>query len=220
MSFGAKSGSGMYQTIINLMPPHTTYIEPFLGTGAIMRLKPPAQKNIGLDLNIEAVRRFSVDNPSINCELLNTEAYHWLNKANLCSETLIYCDPPYVHSTRTSKHRYKYELSDNDHKQLLMLLMQLECMVILSGYRNGIYNEMLSDWFSHDYQAMSNGGVRTETVWCNFEPSKIHYHTYAGSNFTDRQRIKRKAARWANRFKKLPAGERQAVLAAILSVDI
>ncbi|MCG9790671.1 hypothetical protein L1D61_26435 [Vibrio mediterranei] len=34
---GAKSGSGVYQTIINLMPPHDTYIEAFLGTGAIMR---------------------------------------------------------------------------------------------------------------------------------------------------------------------------------------
>jgi DNA adenine methylase len=30
---GGKSGAGVYQTIINLMPPHTVYIEPFLGGG-------------------------------------------------------------------------------------------------------------------------------------------------------------------------------------------
>jgi hypothetical protein len=39
---GGKNGAGVYQTIINLMPPHDVYIEPFLGGGAIMRQKRPA----------------------------------------------------------------------------------------------------------------------------------------------------------------------------------
>jgi DNA adenine methylase len=47
---GGKNGAGVYQTIINLMPPHDVYIEPFLGGGAIMRQKRPALLNIGLDL--------------------------------------------------------------------------------------------------------------------------------------------------------------------------
>lgn len=46
---GGKNGSGVYQAIINLMPPHRVYIEPFLGGGAIMRLKRPAIANIGVD---------------------------------------------------------------------------------------------------------------------------------------------------------------------------
>ena len=58
--------------------------------------------------------------------------------------------------------------------------------------------------------------VRTETVWCNFSPAEVHYHTYAGIDRTDRQRIKRKAERWAARYEKLPHGERQAVLSAML----
>jgi hypothetical protein len=32
---GGKSGSGVYQTLINLMPPHDIYIEPFLGMGGV-----------------------------------------------------------------------------------------------------------------------------------------------------------------------------------------
>jgi DNA adenine methylase len=47
---GGKNGAGVYQKIINLMPPHEVYIEPFLGGGAIMRLKRPAALNIGIDL--------------------------------------------------------------------------------------------------------------------------------------------------------------------------
>jgi hypothetical protein len=55
---GAKNGSGVYQAIINLMPPHDTYIEPFLGTGAVMRRKAPAARSIGLDKNQSCIDNF------------------------------------------------------------------------------------------------------------------------------------------------------------------
>lgn len=48
---GGKSGAGVYQKIINLMPPHQVYIEPFLGGGSVLRRKRPAQHNIGIDLD-------------------------------------------------------------------------------------------------------------------------------------------------------------------------
>jgi hypothetical protein len=47
---GGKNGSGVAQRLINLMPPHRIYIEPFLGGGAVMRLKRPVVLNIGIDL--------------------------------------------------------------------------------------------------------------------------------------------------------------------------
>jgi DNA adenine methylase len=40
-----------YQKIINLIPPHTTYIESHLGGGAVMAHKAPARLNIGIDIN-------------------------------------------------------------------------------------------------------------------------------------------------------------------------
>ena len=46
---GGKSGVGVYQTIINLIPPHQVYIEPFAGGGAILRHKRPAALNIATD---------------------------------------------------------------------------------------------------------------------------------------------------------------------------
>ena len=39
-----------FREIINLMPPHQVYIEPYLGGGAVMRNKRPALINIGLEL--------------------------------------------------------------------------------------------------------------------------------------------------------------------------
>ena len=53
---GGKNGAGVYQQIINRMPPHHTYIEAFVGGGAVMRLKKPARINIGVDLDPEPLK--------------------------------------------------------------------------------------------------------------------------------------------------------------------
>lgn len=39
---GSKAASGVYQKIIAEMPPHDTYIETHLGSGAVMFHKPHA----------------------------------------------------------------------------------------------------------------------------------------------------------------------------------
>jgi len=46
---GAKGGEGVYHTIISQMPPHETYIEPFVGAGAVLRFKRPAVCSIAID---------------------------------------------------------------------------------------------------------------------------------------------------------------------------
>lgn len=48
---GAKAGAGIYQRIINQIPPHKFYLEPFLGTGAVMWAKLPAHRDVGVDIN-------------------------------------------------------------------------------------------------------------------------------------------------------------------------
>src|SRR5919198_2325026 len=55
---GGKNAPGVYQTIINHMPPHEVYIEPFLGSGAILRLKRPARVNIGIDADPQAIAKW------------------------------------------------------------------------------------------------------------------------------------------------------------------
>lgn len=53
---GGKAGSGVYQRIISLIPPHRIYIEPFLGAGAVFRLKRPAEINIGVEIDPDVLR--------------------------------------------------------------------------------------------------------------------------------------------------------------------
>ena len=66
---------------------------------------------------------------------------------------------------------------------------------------------------------MNQAGVRTEKLWFNLTPERTHWASFAGKNFTDRQRIKRKAANWGKRYQALPRAERVAVLAAMMAVE-
>ena len=102
---------------------------------------------------------------------------------------------------------------------LLDLLKPLPCRVILSGYPSALYDGMLEDLNCVALQAMTWGGPRTEKLWYNYDIDRVHWATYAGKDFTDRQRIKRKAERWARNYQALPAAERLALLAAIMAVE-
>lgn len=79
---------------------------------------------------------------------------------------LIYADPPYLLSTRKMKKQYKYEMTDEEHIELLKALKNHSGPVILSGYDNPIYNAMLSDWKKDQIYTTAEKGVpRIETIW-------------------------------------------------------
>ena len=207
--FGSKATSGLCQAIIALMPPHDTYIETHLGGGAIMKRKPPALTNIGIDIDPRALAKFECDYP---VQRVNGCAHRFLAEYDYQGAELIYSDPPYLLHTRTSGRNYRFDYEEADHIELLTLLKSLPCNVILSGYPSALYEELLSGWRRLELQVMNQGGVRTEKLWFNFTPDRVHWARYAGKNFTDRQRIKRKAANWGKRYQALPRAERLAVL--------
>jgi hypothetical protein len=214
--FGSKATSGLCQAIIALMPPHDTYIESHLGGGAIMKRKPPALRNIGIDRNERALEKFQCDYP---VELVHGCAHRFLAEFAYQGRELVYCDPPYLHSTRSSDRRYRFDYEESDHLELLGLLKTLPCPVILSGYPSGLYDEQLSGWGSVELQVMNQAGVRTEKLWFNFRPDRVHWARYAGRNHTHRQTIKRRAESWARRYARMPPAERLAVLSGLLAVE-
>ena len=215
--FGSKATSGLCQPLIAMMPPHDTYIEAHLGGGAIMQRKPPALHNIGIDLDVGALSDFQCDYP---VERVHGCAHQFLAQYDFQGSELVYCDPPYLRHTRTSNRRYRYDYEEADHIALLEVLKTLPCQVMLSGYPSALYDRLLGGWRSLELQVMNQGGVRTEKLWFNFTPDRVHWASVAGVNFTDRQRIKRKAENWGRRYEALPRAERLAVLAAMMAVEV
>jgi DNA adenine methylase len=213
---GSKSASGAYQAIIAAMPPHDIYIEPFLGSGAVLLNKPKSSVSIGVDKNGYASGRIDKSNYE-GLQLIQGDGVDYIAKFDYAGSgrVFIYCDPPYVLSTR-GKARYEYDFTDQDHIELASVLKSLPASIMLSGYPSALYDELFHDWRTIEFQVMTRGGVRTEKIWMNYPSDEYHWSAFAGIDFTDRQRIKRKAERWAKNYRQMPENERLAVLAAIL----
>lgn len=87
-------------------------------------------------------------------------------------ETLHYVDPPYVHSTRdaASKQRdYRFEMSDDDHRALAGVLLNVMGRVVISGYACQLYDqELFPRWHRVERAALADGArKRTEVLWIN-----------------------------------------------------
>src|SRR5271155_3980832 len=117
--FGSKATSGLCQPIIALMPPHDTYIETHLGGGAIMQRKRPALRSVGIDRNQRALERFACSYP---VELVHGCAHRFLADYDYQGRELLSCAPPYLHQTRSSSRRYRFDYEEADHLELLGLL--------------------------------------------------------------------------------------------------
>ena len=217
---GGKNGAGVYQQIINQMPPHSQYIEPFLGGGAVLRHKLPAACSIGIDADGDVVAAFRRAGVPDGVTVICGDALGWLeDNRGLGADVLIYCDPPYVRSTRRVVNRdlYRFELTDLDHRRLLRVLRSLKCSVMVSGYWSDLYARELDGWRTHTFTAMTRGNSpATEWLWMNYPvPLELHDYRFLGCNFRERERIKRKKQRWFDRLSAMPALERYAVMDAL-----
>ncbi|MGT2930218.1 DNA adenine methylase [Streptococcus dentasini] len=243
------------QKIVDLLPEHKSYLEPYFGSGAVLFTKSASPIETVNDLNDDVINLFQViqsDPGSLQEKLFLTpysrkiynmaweqhpktevdqafnflvrsvmshgfrlkeksgwkndivgreRAYavkHWTDLPDLIQEVVLrlkkvqienrpalelisrfnhpevcmYIDPPYVLSTRT-REQYKYEMSDNDHIELLELLNQSKAQIILSGYASDLYDQYLSNWQRLEFAATAEQGLpRTEVLWMNFQPAQ------------------------------------------------
>lgn len=215
--FGSKATAGLCQALIALQPSHGVYIESHLGSGVLMQRKAQSLRSIGIDLDEQALAAFSCDYP---VELVHGCAHEFLSSFEYHGDEYVYCDPPYVRATRRSQRRYRYDYELDDHIELLEILKSLPCKVMVSGHPSGLYEQALSGWRKISFQVTTQAVVRTEVVWFNYSLDRLHWSHYAGRNNTDRQRIRRKSQRWADQYRDLSAGERLALLNAILAVEV
>lgn len=84
-------------------------------------------------------------------------------------DVFIYLDPPYLPGIRKG-YLYKHEMKEEDHRRLLLAAAKHPGKILISGYENGLYNEILNGWNKDSKQTQAEGGAkRVETVWYNYD---------------------------------------------------
>lgn len=86
-------------------------------------------------------------------------------------EVLLYVDPPYLGSTRTSG-KYAVEMTTPaEHAEMLAALLACRSAVVLSGYPSARYDDALPDWTRIEINTSTGQGgewsARTEVLWVN-----------------------------------------------------
>jgi len=90
--------------------------------------------------------------------------------------TLFYCDPPYLHETRTAKTAYAHEMTKAQHEELLETLAGIKGHFMLSGYPSDLYAKYAKRHKWRFTEKMidnkSSGGktkeLKTECIWYNY----------------------------------------------------
>ena len=87
------------------------------------------------------------------------------------SDTLFYCDPPYLHETRGDKNAYGFEMDIAAHEELADVLQKARGKVAVSGYRCDVMDRFFKGWRRFDApkkQCHSIKQIRQECLWMNY----------------------------------------------------
>lgn len=89
-------------------------------------------------------------------------------------DALIYLDPPYVRHSRKSGALYKCEMSDEKQVQMLKIISASRSKIIISGYRNELYDQYLQGWETDSTMSQTTSTAKAEEViWMNYKaPAK------------------------------------------------
>jgi DNA adenine methylase len=238
---GGKSASGTYQQIINHIPPHNIYIEPFAGHGGIFRHKKLAALNILNDKDTAIYQKWIAhgkktngaiyqeqfiqaslfDKPGKPVVILRNNDYsHIIAKFMDNPEAFIYCDPPYLMSSRRAQQKlYRFEWEgEQEHIELAGMLHNCKCAVMISSLPNSLYESLYKSYNSHEFNNTVRHGSQREIIYFNYPPPEVlHDCQYLGKNYRDREDIKRMVKRWRKKLQTLPARKRVAILSDIVN---
>jgi DNA adenine methylase len=85
------------------------------------------------------------------------------------SRTLFYLDPPYVQETRGTTRGYAHEMNDQQQEAFLQTCAsRTNAMIVISGYRCKMYNDMLPGWLVVEKEALAERTKpKIEVLWIN-----------------------------------------------------
>ena len=103
-------------------------------------------------------------------QIEHMDAFRLIERYNT-PEALIYIDPPYVRSSRKSGALYRHEMTDEDQKRLLEVIVKSRAKIIISGYDNELYKKALDSWKTDSTMSQTTSSkMACEKIWMNYTP--------------------------------------------------
>lgn len=103
-----------------------------------------------------------------NAQIENLPALEILKRYDT-EDVFMYVDPPYLHGTRKN-YLYRHEMEDDEHIQLLETLREHPGKIMISGYDNKLYNDLLKGWNKEEKKTQAEAGIpRIEVIWMNYQ---------------------------------------------------
>lgn len=219
---GGKSGAGIFQRLINLIPPHRILISAFAGHCGIVRNIRPAEHTIVIDKDPDVCQWWNdwCRSPKGRALEVRNECsitYLMMLACKKPSDTFIFADPPYVLSKRAHGKQYAHEMTDEQHALLVAVLARIpeSAGIMICGYKSKIYRR-LKHWRSIEHEVPTRGGLQTERIWMNYpEPAMLHDLRYVGDDRRERERIRRRQVNWRKQLEAMSPLERAAMLSAL-----
>ena len=81
-----------------------------------------------------------VHNRLLEVQIENQDFRHFIRHYDK-SSTFFYVDPPYLHDTRSGG-GFEFELSEQDHQEMIVLLLSIQGAILLSGYPTPLYDPL------------------------------------------------------------------------------
>lgn len=87
-------------------------------------------------------------------------------------QSLMYCDPPYPHSSRGDSNAYAHEMTDEQHRELADVLRRAQGKVAISSYHCALMDDLYGDWQmirGPEKLIHSVKEVRQEVLYVNYD---------------------------------------------------
>lgn len=92
-------------------------------------------------------------------------------------DATFYCDPPYPPSARGSTGQYRYEMGEDEHRDLASVVRNVDGFVAVSGYLCELMDELYDGWYvlSEGEKRLAGEGdlTREEVLYTNYDPSIV-----------------------------------------------
>ncbi len=226
---GSKAAHGLLQFIINNIPLHDDYYELFAGSAAVFFNKRPANNHLIMEKDYNQYmalykKMTTGPHPVKDCAIKYLKIRLQAKKLNedrgFTRNDFIYLDPPYPMAARNNgKAYYNHEMTDDDHVQLLSTIVDLDANIMISTRQNDLYNKHLKSWNKKEFLVASRTGAVNEIIYMNYDITKLPLHQYdfVGDGCTDRQRVKRKVSRFADKLDSLEPKERDLFIQTVIT---